>query len=402
MELKESLKKYASEIQDEIVANRRFLHRNPELGMDLPITYEFVKDKLEKMGYDVKNCGPSGILAIAGGKNPGKVFLIRGDMDALPIKEETDLEFKSENENMHACGHDLHAAMLLGAAEILKKFEDDINGSVKLMFQPGEETVEGAKAMIDAGLLENPSVDAAMMIHVMTGVPMPSGIVLLPGAGPYSASADLFEIKVQGKGGHGAMPNNTVDPINVASHIYQSLQTINSREVPPEETVVLTIGQFIAGNASNIIPDSAKLSGTIRTYNAETRKFVKERLQSITENTAKAFRAEAKANILLGCPSVVNDKALVKDMIDILGELLDQNQILDTSTMSGGKMAASEDFGFVSEAVPGILLGLSAGNAKEGYEYPQHHPKAKFDESVLSTGAAVYAYTAMRWLEKNK
>lgn len=403
MALKEKIEKKAEEIKDTIVENRRFLHKNPELSMDLPITYDYVKGKLEGMGYTVENCGKSGILATAGGKKEGKVFLIRGDMDALPIVEETDLEFKSTNDNMHACGHDMHTSMLLGAAEILKEFEDEIEGTIKLMFQPGEETLLGAKSMVDAGILENPSVDAAIMIHVMAGIPLPSGMVVVTPPGAFTAASDWFEIKVQGQGGHGAMPNTTVDPINVASHIHQSLQALNSRELPPEETAVVTVGRFVGGTTSNVIPDTAELNGTIRTFSAETRAFVAERIKDISEYTAKAFRATAEAKIIEGCPSVVNDKQLVEDTKNILKELLDENQILDAEkVMPGGQMAGSEDFGYVSEKVPGLFLGISAGNSEEGYEYPQHHPKVMFDESVLPLGASVYAYTAMKWLEQNK
>lgn len=403
MSLKEKVLNEASELKDLLVDYRRFLHQNPELGLDLPVTTKFVKDKLREMGYDPKDCGKSGIVATVGGKNPGKVFLLRGDMDALPVKEETDLEFKSTNGNMHACGHDFHTTMLLGAAKILKEHEDDIQGTVKLMFQPGEETLEGAKAMIEAGVLENPKVDAAMMMHVMTAFPLPSGIVLMPNVGPFSAASDWFEIHVQGKGGHGAMPDTTIDPINIASHIHQSLQAINSRELPPSQTAVVTVGKFSAGSTANVIPDTAELHGTIRTFDPEIRKFIKERVKSISELTAKTFRASAEGKIIDGCPSVINDKAVVETANNILEDLLDENQLIYTeSLMEGGKMAGSEDFGFVSELVPSLFLGLTAGNSKDGYEHPQHHPKAKFDESILPIGASVYSYVALKWLEENK
>lgn len=403
MLLKEKLQQKALELHDEIVENRRFLHQNPELSMDLPITYKFVKEKLEAMGYNVENCGKSGILTSVGGKKPGKVFLIRGDMDALPIVEEVDLAFKSNNENMHACGHDMHTSMLLGAAEILKEFENEIQGTIKLMFQPGEETLLGAKSMVEAGILENPSVHAALMIHVMAGIPLPSGMVVVTPPGAFTAASDWFEIKVQGQGGHGAMPNTTIDPINVASHIHQSLQALNSRELPPEETAVVTVGRFVAGTTSNVIPDTAELNGTIRTFSPKTRAFIGERIKDISKYTAKAFRASAEAKIIEGCPSVVNDKLLVQQTKDILSDLLDEKQLLDAElVMPGGKMAGSEDFGYVSEKVPSLFLGITAGNTEDGYKYPQHHPKVKFDESVLSLGASVYAYTAMKWLEQNK
>ncbi len=231
-ELKVSILKFAENLTEELIAHRRYLHQIPEIHTDLPLTVAYVKQQLVEMGYSPIDCGASGVLAIAGGKNPGKVFLIRADMDALPVSEECDLQFKSTNGCMHACGHDFHTAMLLGAAKILKEHENDICGTVKLMFQPAEETLAGAKMMIDAGILDNPAVDAAMMMHVMVGFPLPTGAVVVGATGAVSAASDWFEINVTGKGGHGAMPENTVDPINIACHIHSGIQALNSREIP--------------------------------------------------------------------------------------------------------------------------------------------------------------------------
>jgi hippurate hydrolase len=393
----------ANEISEDLVRDRRFLHQNPELGLELPVTVGYVRKRLTEMGYDVQDCGKSGLVAIAGSDYDGKVFLIRGDMDALPVKEETDLEFKSESGRMHACGHDFHTAMMLGAAKILKEVEDEIPGRVKLMFQPAEETLMGAKDMIKAGVLENPSVDAALMIHVMTGVPSPEGIVVIPPEGTCSAASDWFEIHVQGKGGHGAMPNTTIDPINVATHIYQSLQTINSREIPPSETAVLTIGMFKAGDTSNVIPDKAQMNGTIRTFNPEIRNFIKERIKDISINTSVALRAKADVNIIDGCPSLLVDGKLSREVFESLNELFDGEGVLKWEDVMGNTtMSGSEDFAFVSEKVPTIMLALSAGDSNNGYAYPQHHPKADFNEAVLPRGAAIYAYAAIKWLEENK
>ncbi|MDN5298488.1 MAG: hypothetical protein PWP51_1041 [Clostridiales bacterium] len=400
--MKAKLLESARGMQEELVAFRRYLHQNPELSLELPITVNFVKSKLVEMGYEPQDCGKSGIVAIAGGIRPGKVFLIRGDMDALPVEESADVPFKSTNGNMHACGHDLHTAMLLGAAKLLKEMEADIQGQVKLMFQPAEETLAGAKNMIEAGVLTAPDVDAAMMIHVMTGFPLPAGKVIVSQAGLTAAASDWFEIHVQGKGGHGAMPNNAVDPINAATHIFQAIQTIHSRELAPGQAVALTIGKFVAGTTSNVIPDTAHMYGTLRTYEPETRTFVRERLEAIAKATAEALRATAEVKIVDGCPALNNDAALVDSAKEILKELLPESDLLDMSVLTGGgKMSGSEDFAYVSEKVPTLMLGLSAGNADEGYSFPQHHPKAIFDESVLSTGAAVYAYAAIRWLDKH-
>lgn len=399
--LKKRIYNSAKEIQDEIVKNRRHFHQNPEVHIDLPNTVRYVKDRLVEMGYEPKDCG-YGVVATVGGKKPGKVFMIRGDMDALPIVEETDEPFKSTNENMHACGHDMHTAMLLGAAKLLKDNEDEINGTVKLMFQAAEETLTGAKAMIDDGLLENPKVDAALMIHVMTGFPLPPGKIIIPNPGIGSASSDWFEINIEGKGGHGAMPDSTVDPANVAAHLHIALQAINSREVSPSDTAVLTIGLMQAGTTSNVIPDTAKLAGTIRTFSPETREFIKRRLVEISENVATTFRAKANVEIPIGCPSIIVDEGLVNSTNKHLSDFLGKDNVLPMEMlMSGGKMSGSEDFGYVSEKVPSIMLSLSAGNSNDGHKYPMHHPKVTFDETYLYRGAGVYAYMAMKWLEEN-
>lgn len=405
----EQFRKEAQTLQDTIVENRRYLHTHPETGFDLKETLPYVKQELIKMGYEPKECGKAGLVALAGGKKPGKVFLIRGDMDALPIKEEADVEFSSKNGNMHACGHDMHTAMMLGAARLLKAHEEEIEGTIKLMFQAAEEIFEGSHDMIEAGLLENPKVDAALMIHVMAGMPFPAGTVIVSAPGVSAPAADYFEIKVQGKGCHGSMPNNGIDPLNAAAHILIGLQEIHARELAMSEQAVLTIGTMNAGTAANAIPDTAVMGGSIRTYDEETRTFMKQRMTEIAEGTAKAFRAEAEVTFGSGCPTLVNDKDLSKCAEQYVKELLGSHQafsVAELNAMSGSqgasKSAGSEDFAYVSQEVPSIMLALAAGQPEKGYRYPQHHPMVKFDEAALTDGAAVYAYTAMRWLEEHK
>lgn len=389
--------------EEDLISARRYFHRNPELHTDLPLTTKYVMDKLTEFGYEPKEICASGIVALAGGKKPGKTFLIRGDMDALPIKEETDLEFKSDTDNMHACGHDMHTAMMLGAARLLKNHEDEIEGTVKLMFQPGEETLSGAKLMLEAGVLENPSVDKAMMIHVASGFPIKSGAVVFLDKGPVTANVDIFEIKIQGKGGHGATPDTAIDPLNVMSHIHIALAEINSREVVAGEVAVLTIGEMHGGNAPNIIPDTSIMRGTIRTYNKDVRALMNKRLEEIAKGIATAFRCTATVESK-GCPFVENDKELFEDTIRYTTELLGQEYVADMEKMTGKgmKLSGSEDFGFVSEHVPTLMLGLSASVFKDGVAYPQHHPRVVFDESALRVGASVYANTAMMWLKEHK
>lgn len=393
----------AKKLNDEIISWRRYFHEHAETHINLPGTTKFVMDKLKEFGYEPVEICQSGVLAIAGGKKPGKTFLIRGDMDALPIEEETDLPFKSKTGNMHACGHDFHTAMMLGAAKILKDNEEDINGTVKLMFQPAEETLAGAKAMVEAGILENPKVDAAMMMHVFSGMPMPDRMVAFSGPGAVSATSDWFKINIKGKGGHGAMPHATVDPLNVAAHIHIALQEINAREIDPERAVVVTVGEMHGGSTGNIIPDTAFLQGTIRTFDDEVREFTKKRLVEISEGIGKTFRCEVNVELFNACPSVVNDDELSTSIPKYTAELLGKEKVLDLYAMTGKtqRMSGSEDFAFVSARVPSIMLGMTASVNTNGMIYPQHHPKVVFDESVLANGTAVYANTAIEWLKNN-
>lgn len=401
----ERLLQEASELERELILSRRYLHTHPETGFDLENTLAYVKKELISMGYEPKECGKAGLVALAGGKQEGKVFMIRGDMDALPIREEADVEFPSENGKMHACGHDMHTAMMLGAARLLKAHEDEICGTVKLMFQPAEEIFEGSHDMIKNGLLKNPDVDAALMIHVMAGLPMPTGTVIVCGGGVSAPAADYFSIKIQGKGCHGSMPNNGIDPINVAAHVITALQEIHARELALSDEAVLTIGSIHGGDAANVIPDTVELSGTIRTYNEEVRSFLKTRMTEISQGIASSFRASAEVSFGSGCPTLINDPDLSACTTKYVQELLGPSKAFNAdqfSTMSGqSKTTGSEDFAYVSLEVPSIMLALAAGNSNQGFCYPQHHPKVKFDEAALSVGSAIYTYTAIRWLKEH-
>ena len=402
----EKLLQEAEALRAQILAERRWLHENAETGFDLNKTHAFVKQELADMGYQPVDCGRAGIVALAGGKKPGKVFLLRADMDALPIQEESGVEFACKSGNMHACGHDLHTAMLLGAARLLKAHEAEIPGTVKLMFQPAEEIFEGSHDMIEAGLLENPKVDAALMIHVMAGMPFPAGTVIVSAPGVSAPAADYFEIKVRGKGCHGSMPNTGIDPLTAAAHILIGLQELQARELAMDDRAVLTIGTMNAGTAANVIPDTVTMGGSIRTFDEETRAMLKKRMAEIAGGIAQAFRAEADVAFGSGCPTLVNDRDLSACCETYVKELLGKGKafsVAELNAMSGGgsssKSAGSEDFAYVSQEVPSIMLALASGQPEKGYGYPQHHPMVKFDESVLAGGSAVYAYTALRWLE---
>lgn len=395
----------AAALQPQLQTWRRTLHRHPELGFDLPMTKALVKQALTEMGYTPQDCGKAGVIALAGGKRPGKVILLRGDMDALPIKEESGEEFSSEIEGvMHGCGHDMHTAMMLGVAKLLKAHEDEIEGTIKLEFQPAEEIFAGSSDMIANGLLENPHVDAAVMFHVIAGQPVPHGMVLVPGGGITMASCEQYDIVVHGKGGHGSTPENCIDPITAAAHIHLALQEINSRELDPHSYGVFTTGSFQAGAAANVIPDSATMKGTIRTIDPDNAvgAQIRERMTAIVEGIAAAYRCTAEVTFHDYCPCMVVNKELAQSALTYMTELLGQGA-LDMARIGADKPGGgSEDFAFVSHEVPTVSMFLSAGNSKEGYLYGQHHPKVRFDDSVLYEGSAAYVYMGLRWLADHK
>lgn len=387
--------------ETQLIKIRHHLHAHPETGFHLSETKAYVKQTLISMGYEPTECGKSGLIALVGGKKPGKVFLIRADMDALPIKEETNLSFSSKNENMHACGHDMHTTMLLGAAKLLKKHEHEINGTIKFMFQPAEEIFEGSHDMIEHGVLHNPDVDAALMMHVMSGVPIPTGTIITCHGGVSAPAADYFTICIQGKGCHGSMPNNGIDPVTIAAHIILALQEIQTRELSIFDEAILTIGTIQGGNAANAIPDTVTLSGTIRTYDEKIRHYIKQRVTEIANGLAASFRATANVIFGSGCPTLQNDKELASCTLTYVRELLGVQNAFSSNEEKASKSSGSEDFAYVSHQVPSIMLALAAGEPDKGHFYPLHHPKVTFDENVLSVGSAVYAYTAMRWLEEH-
>lgn len=381
----------AKELESYGIAIRRQIHKNPELGFELPKTIALVEKELISMGYEPVRCGKAGITVTAG--KPGRTFLLRADMDALPMKEETGLEFASGNDCMHACGHDIHTSALLVAARILKEREEELQGTVKLMFQPCEEGVAGALDMVRAGVLENPRADAAMALHVVHGKAGTVGYSWTTAC----ASSDVFAITVKGKGGHGAAPHNCVDPINTAVHIHTALQAVNSREVHPDEMLVLSICEIHGGTASNIFPETVVMKGTIRTMNPEVRSFAKERLVQIAKQTAAVFRAEAAVEFLHeGVPPMRNDTILLQDTREYIDRILGEGTCYELPRMTG-----SEDFSVISQLVPSVLYWVGTGSEDEGYPYGVHDPRVTFDEGSLHKMAAIYAGTAMEWLREH-
>ena len=384
-------------IKDDLIKYRRTIHSNPEVGQELPKTKAYVIDRLKEMGYEPEEICESGIVATISGNKEGKVFLLRADMDALPMQEATECNFKSNNGCMHSCGHDMHTAMLLGAAKLLKQNQDKIEGTIKLVFQPDEEGFTGAKKMIEAGVLENPKVDAAMAMHVNSGTP--SNLVLC-GLGPIIAGCNRFRIVVRGSGCHGAMPELGVDPINIAAHIYISLQEIISREISATQSAVVTIGKFVGGEAPNIIPSEVVMEGTIRSLFKEIGEFIFNRINDIVTSTAKMFRGEAELIELSSVPPLTNDTNLANEVTSYLRELLGEKSVV---VFEGGGMG-SEDFASYSYKVPSIYLMLGAGIKQENplYGEAMHNEKVVFNEDILVTGAAMHTYSAIMWLKNNK
>ena len=392
-----ALLEQAKLIKHEMIVHRRTIHSNPEVGSELPKTKTYVINQLKEFGYDPKEICESGIVATIKGNKPGKTFLLRADMDALPMKEATECDFKATNGCMHSCGHDMHTAMLLGAAKLLKQNVDQIKGTVKLVFQPDEEGFTGAKKMIKAGVLENPKVDAAMAMHVHSGTP--SNVVLC-GLGTSIAGCNRFRIIVKGQGCHGAMPETGVDPINIAAHIYLSLQEIIAREVSATRSAVVTIGKFVGGEAPNIIPSEVIMEGTIRSLDKELGEFIFSRMNDIVVSTAKMFRGEAQLIELSSVPPLTNNTELAKEITSYIKDLIGEKSV---NLFEGGGMG-SEDFASYSYEVPSVYVMLGAGIKQENplFGQPMHSEKVVFNEEILVTGAAMHAYSAIRWLQNNK
>lgn len=382
----------AKAIQDFIVDYRRNIHKNAEIGFELPKTKGYVMDRLREMGYEPVEVGTCGISATVG--NGGKTILLRADMDALPMKEESDLSYAAENGYSHSCGHDTHTAMLLGAAKLLKESEASLAGTVKLMFQPAEELLAGAQNMIEAGILENPKVDAAMSMHINSTLPAGVGIK----TGPRFASSDNFRIKVKGKGCHGAMPEKGVDPVMIGAHIVIGVQEIITREVSYVDGATLTMGHFEGGSAVNIIPGEVLIEGTMRTFSNETRAHLKQRLPEVVTSIAQTYRGNAEFEYLSDCPVLINDPNFTSEISGYIKTIAAGNfNVFDAASSPG-----SEDFALICNQVPACMLSLGAQSLDPDKRYPLHNPKMTIDENSLPIGTSVFVECAIKWLENNQ
>ena len=382
--------KRAQELEASMKSDRRYLHQNAEVGFDLPITTKYVMDRLQEIGLEPKEICKSGVTALIEGKKPGKTYLLRADMDALSMNEENVLEFTSKTNAAHNCGHDMHTAILLGAAQILKENVDELEGNVRLMFQPNEEAFLGSKAMIEAGVLDD--VDVASCMHMMLDYDA-SNYACAPGF--FSSSCDGFKITVNGKGCHGAMPHLGIDPINVGMSICTAFQQLVSRETPPKETASLTFGQFSGGNTPNIVPDKVVIQGTLRTYNAELRAKLVNRMQTIVKSAGEMYGTTVEYEVLSDVPSIYVNPEMLEEVKTYLSEIEGLTLANDNF-----RITPSDDMAFICEKVPTVYLLLQA-RVKDN-PYPHHNPKVLFDESAMTWGAAMHAQCAFEWLKNHK
>lgn len=399
----------AEGVLDDVIQDRRALHRCPEVGFATPDTAAYVGRALDGMGIAWRPCGgaipqetidlyerggygryeeTTGIVATIGSGSP--CILLRADMDALPMDEETGLPFSSERAGaMHACGHDAHTAMLLGAARILKEHEAELPGTVKLMFQPGEEMGMGSALMMQDGLLENPRVDAAFALHVMPDKPL-GQVFYAPGAS--TSSMDCWTITVRGRGGHSSQPQLTIDPNMIATQIYTQLNLLFTREADPSKMVTFSIGALAGGTLTNIIPDEAVLQANMRTLSTPDRNHLLARVPEMAECIARAWRGTCDID-LIEMPTTENDPQFLPEAIEFIGGVLGEDAVHQCEPMAG-----SEDFSYVSQAVPSAFVQLGAG--APGWA-PVHNSKMVLDESALACGVAVHVAVALGWLRRH-
>ncbi len=376
-------------VGEKIVALRRDIHREPELGFGTGKTAQKVLAALEGLPLEIEtNIAQNGLVATLHGREDGPTVALRADMDALPIAEETGLPFASEAEGkMHACGHDGHTSMLVGAAHaLLQDFSRGrLKGTVKFVFQPAEEGGGGGRVMVEEGVAEG--VDRIFALHLWPGLPF--GMVATK-AGPIMAAADGFEMEIKGSGGHGAMPHLTADAVVIAAQVVTALQTVVSREVDPVEPVVLTVGEIGAGTAFNIIPEKARIGGTVRTLNADLRQRMPERIEGVARGVARGMRGDAELDYHFSYPVTVNDIEAAERALGVAATLFGEDSVLQLPNPSMG----GEDFAFFLEKVPGAFVWLGVGEDVSGL----HTPRFAFDEEILPRGSALLAALALESL----
>lgn len=374
-----------------IIDLRRHFHRYPETAWNEENTSQKIKDELTRLEIPFSPVAKTGVVATIHGKQPRKTIALRADMDALAVSEKSGVSYQSKNKGVsHACGHDAHMSMLLGAAKILTVMKPTMHGSVKLIFQPAEEVLTGAVRVIEEGGLEG--VDSIFGIHI-NGL-IPAGMVTA-GTGAILSSADFFTITVKGQGGHGGMPDQGVDAIVAASAIVMNLQSIASREISPVEPVVVTVGVLNAGTRNNVLAGEAKLEGTTRCYSEAVRKKLPEAMERIVKKTAGVYRAKATVQYISGAPPTINDDQCARRAGHVIEKTVGEKAFIQIPPMTG-----AEDFSYYQRKVPGVFIFLGARDEKKAACYPQHHEKFNIDEDVLAIGTALNIQYALDYLKE--
>lgn len=387
-----ALREKVFELKDHMIRLRQDFHRHPELGFEEKRTAGVVAEYLRGLGLDVKErVGRTGVVGVLSGNGPGKTILLRADMDALPVHEKNEVDYRSEKDGvMHACGHDGHMAILLAAARVLKELRGDFPGNVKFLFQPGEEGYAGAKLQIEEGVLQDPQVDAALALHLRSD--LPCGTVGWR-VGPLMACMDSFRIFAKGKGGHAALPEGGVDAILMSAQAIQSLQSLVSREVSPLTPLVIHIGCISGGEAFNIIAETVEMKGTVRTLDVELRKEIPDRMRRILRGIGAGFRGELDLEYSFGYPIVENDPHITEVVKGAATAVVGNDKVVE---VPAGMM--SDDMAFFLQKVPGNYFFVGAKNPEKGADQPHHNARFNFDEEALPIGAEILVRSAMSYL----
>ena len=384
----------AEELFDEMVATRRDFHMHPEMGFKETRTAGIVAERLNQLGLEVQTgVGETGVVGLLEGSKPGPTVMLRFDMDALPIDEANDVPYKSKNPGvMHACGHDGHTAMGLAVAKIYSQFQSEMAGRLKFVFQPAEESGRGgALAMIADGVLRDPKPDVALGMHLWNTIPIGK---IRATTGNFMASSSIFTITVTGKGGHGAAPHEAIDPVLAGAHIVAGMQSIVSRSVNPQKSVVVSVGQLSAGATFNIIPETAILKGTVRSYDMELHHKVYRRILEMAHNMAKAFLCTANMETVAIVPAVVNAPEPTQFVRQAAIQTVGEQNVVQ------GRSMAAEDMGMFLEEIPGCYFFVGSQNDEKGFNFPHHHPRFDFDESAMILGVTTMAETIANYVLK--
>jgi amidohydrolase len=387
----------AKELLPEMQQAQHTIHQFGGLGFDLRPSADFITAELRACGIEVREIAPCCLVAEIGPAT-GKTILLRADYDALPLEEQTGLPYAAKNHSCHACGHDYHATMLLYAAKLLKERESELQGRVRLMFQPAEETFAGGRMMCEHGVLDG--VDAAFAMHIAAGREQSDACTIRYSRGATYSAVNSFKVTINGHGGHGALPHLTVDAVTIGARCILALQQLLAMERPADKMLVVSIGQFHSGNANNVIPDTSWFSGTIRTFDKDVRALALKRLPEIVEGTAKTMRAEAVVELdREGGDPVVNNRAMAEEIFPYMEDVTGAGK---TALLDEPASFGSEDFCFVSGAVPSVIIALGAGSIGEGYTYGMHNPHVRFDDNALAVGAATHANVVFNWLKNHR